>query len=123
MNDVPSTPVARGGWMLIGLTSINIVIQLIVAGIVKYSTQVAWTTLWVMALIYAVVLLLNGVRFVVWGVIHQRYPLGIAYASSALLFPCIVALSAYYGEPVTWRNIAGVVLVMVGVIALVRDVE
>ena len=101
MNDVPSTPVARGGWMLIGLTSINIVIQLIVAGIVKYSTQVAWTTLWVMALIYAVVLLLNGVRFVVWGVIHQRYPLGIAYASSALLFPCIVALSAYYGEPVT----------------------
>ena len=46
MNDVPSTPVARGGWMLIGLTSINIVIQLIVAGIVKYSTQVAWTTLW-----------------------------------------------------------------------------
>ncbi len=122
MNDRASTPVPRGGWMLIGLTSINIVIQLIVAGIVKYSTQVAWTTLWVMALIYAVVLLLNVVRFVVWGVIHQRYPLGIAYASSALLFPCIVVLSAYYGEPVTWRNMVGVVLVMVGVIALVRDV-
>ena len=65
MNDGASTPVPRGGWMLIGLTSINIVIQLIVAGIVKYSTQVSWTTLWVMALIYAVVLLLNGVRFVV----------------------------------------------------------
>ena len=45
MNDRASTPVPRGGWMLIGLTSINIVIQLIVAGIVKYSTQVAWTTL------------------------------------------------------------------------------
>lgn len=122
MNDGASTPVPRGGWMLIGLTSINIVIQLIVAGVVKYSTQVAWTTLWVMILIYAVVLLLNVVRFVVWGVIHQRYPLGIAYASSALLFPCIVVLSAYYGEPVTWRNMVGVVLVMVGVIALVRDV-
>lgn len=65
MNDGASTSVPRGGWMLIGLTSINIVIQLIVAGIVKYSTQVAWTMLWVMALIYAVVLLLNGVRFVV----------------------------------------------------------
>ena len=122
MNDGASTPVPRGGWMLIGLTSINIVIQLIVAGVVKYSTQVAWTTLWVMILIYAVVLLLNVVRVVVWGVIHQRYPLGIAYASSALLFPCIVVLSAYYGEPVTWRNMVGVVLVMVGVIALVRDV-
>jgi multidrug transporter EmrE-like cation transporter len=109
--------------MLIGLTSVNIVVQLIVAGIVKYSTQVAWTTLLTMAIIYAVVLLLNVVRFVVWGVIHRHYPLGIAYASSALLFPCIVVLSAYYGEPVTWRNIAGVVLVMIGVIALVRDVE
>ena len=123
MNDGARIPVPRGGWMLIGLTSVNIVVQLIVAGIVKYSTQVSWTTLWVMTLIYAVVLLLNGVRFVVWGVIHRHYPLGIAYASSALLFPCIVALSAYYGEPVTWRNIAGVVLVMIGVLALVRDVE
>ncbi|NBU63611.1 MAG: hypothetical protein EBS29_03790 [Chloroflexia bacterium] len=56
------------------------------------------------------------------GVIQRRYPLGIAYVSSAFLFPCIVALSAYYGVPVTWRNIAGVVLVMIGVIALVRDV-
>lgn len=123
MNDVPNTPVARSGWALIGLTSINIAIQLVIAGIVKYSTQVTLTTLWLLALIYVVVLTLNVVRFVVWGVIHQRYPLGIAYASSALLFPCIVALSAYYGEPVTWRNIAGVVLVMIGVVALVRDVE
>lgn len=123
MNDVPNTLVARSGWALIGLTSINIAIQLVIAGIVKYSTQVTLTTLWLLALIYVVVLTLNVVRFVVWGVIHQRYPLGIAYASSALLFPCIVALSAYYGEPVTWRNIAGVVLVMIGVVALVRDVE
>lgn len=105
---------------LVGLTTVNIVIQLVIAACVKYST--GHTALWVLAGIYAVVLALNGGRFVVWGIIHRNFPLGIAYASSALLFPAILAMSYAYGEPLTWRNVVGVCLVMVGVVALVRDV-
>jgi multidrug transporter EmrE-like cation transporter len=114
-----STP--RGKFTLIGLTFINIVIQLVIAGIVKYSTTQSLTAVLVLAAVYAVVLALNVGRFVVWGIIHKRYPLGIAYASSALLFPSIVALSYYYGEPVTVQHLLGVAMVVIGVVSLVRE--
>ena len=114
-----STP--RGKLTLIGLTFINIVIQLVIAGIVKYSTTQSLAAVLVIAGVYVVVLALNVGRFVVWGIIHKRYPLGIAYASSALLFPSIVALSYYYGEPVTWQHLLGVAMVVIGVVSLVRE--
>lgn len=104
---------------LIGLTTINIVIQLVIAAVVKYST--IHTHLWVLVAVYVVVLALNVGRFVVWGIIHKHFPIGIAYASSALLFPAIVLMSYLYGEPVAWHHVLGVVLVMGGVVALVRD--
>lgn len=105
---------------LVVLTTVNVVIQLVTAGFIKYST--GQTVSWILLGIYAIVLTLNFGRFVVWGYIHRQFPLGIAYASSALLFPAILALSYYYGEPVSWRNVLGVCCVMLGVIALVRDV-
>ncbi len=104
---------------LVGLTTINIVIQLTIAAVVKYSTT--QTYLWVLVAMYGVVLALNVGRFVVWGIIHKHFPIGIAYASSALLFPAIVLMSYLYGEPVAWHHVLGVVLVMGGVVALVRD--
>ncbi len=114
-----STP--RGKAALVGLTAINIVIQLVIAGLVKFSTSYALHEILVIGAVYVAVLALNVGRFVVWGIIHKRYPLGIAYASSALLFPSIVALSYYYGEPVTVQHLVGVALVVLGVVSLVRE--
>lgn len=112
----------RRMWTLIGLTAINIAVQLINAAIIKESTVLTsaqW--LWLLG-VYVVVLGFNGVRFVVWGIIHRRYPIGVAYASTALLFPAIVTLSYLYGEPVTLKHLIGVALVMIGVVSLVRQV-
>lgn len=107
---------------MIGLTAINIAVQLINAAIIKEST-VLTSAEWVwLFLVYVVVLGFNGVRFVVWGIIHRRYPIGVAYASTALLFPAIVTLSYIYGEPVTLKHLVGVFLVMIGVVSLVRQV-
>jgi multidrug transporter EmrE-like cation transporter len=104
-----------------GLTLINTVIQIGTMSFIKFSTTVGTHELVVLAGYYAVILALNLGRFVVWGRIHREFPLGIAYGTSAVIFPCIVALSVYYGEGFSWRQLVGVVLVMVGVVALMRD--
>lgn len=112
----------RRMWILIGLTGINIAVQLINAAIIKESTVLTSDEWMWLLVVYIVVLGFNGVRFVVWGIIHKRYPIGVAYASTALLFPAIVAMSYMYGEPVTIKHLIGVVLVMIGVVSLVRQV-
>ncbi len=101
---------------------INIVVQLINAAIIKEATVLTSADWMWLIVVYVVVLAFNGIRFVIWGIIHKRYPIGVAYASTALLFPAIVALSYVYGEPVTVKHLIGALLVMIGVVALVRQV-
>lgn len=111
----------RRMWTLIGLTMINIAVQLVNAAVIKEAT-VLTSDQWVWLLVvYVVVLVFNVVRFVVWGIIHKHYPIGIAYASTALLFPAIVVMSYFYGEPVTVKHLIGVTFVMIGVVSLVRQ--
>lgn len=113
---------AHRGVRLGTLTLINTLIQIGTMSFIKFSTRVDKTQFVLLMGFYAVILVLNLGRFVVWGRIHREFPLGIAYGTSAVIFPCIVALSVYYGEPFDWRQLVGVVLVMVGVVALMRDV-
>lgn len=116
--DLPS----RRMWTLIGLTGINIIVQLITAAIIKESTVLTSAEWLFLVLAYLAVLGFNGVRFVVWGVIHRQFPIGVAYASTALLFPAIVFMAYLYGETVTVKHVIGVLLVMIGVVSLVRQV-
>ena len=107
---------------LAGLTLINTAVQIATMSLVKYSTMVEQTQYVVLFAFYVAILAFNLGRFVVWGRIHREFPLGIAYASSAVIFPCIVLLSIFYGEPFAWHQWVGVALVMTGVVALMRDV-
>ena len=106
---------------LAGLTLINTLIQIATMSLIKYSTAVDHTQYLILILFYGAILVFNLGRFVVWGRIHREFPLGIAYASSAIIFPCIVGLSISYGEPFAWHQLLGVGLVMTGVVALMRD--
>lgn len=99
----------------------NTVIQIATMSLIKYSTAVATTQYVLLLLFYGAILAFNLGRFIVWGRIHREFPLGIAYASSAIIFPCIVALSVFYGEPFSWHQLFGVALVMTGVVALMRE--
>jgi multidrug transporter EmrE-like cation transporter len=107
---------------LAGLTLVNTFVQIATMSLIKYSTAVEETQYIVLFGFYVAILAFNVGRFVVWGRIHREFPLGIAYASSAIIFPCIVLLSIVYGEPFMWHQLVGVALVMTGVVALMRDV-
>ena len=55
----------------------------------------------------------------VWGEMHKRYPLSLAYPASALFFPLVMVLAWLYGEVVTPAKVAGSMLVTFGVMLCV----
>ena len=116
------SPQSNRSLRLAGLTLINTFVQIATMSLVKYSTAIEQTQYVVLFAFYVAILAFNLGRFVVWGRIHREFPLGIAYASSAVIFPCIVLLSISFGEPFVWHQLLGVALVMAGVVALMRDV-
>ena len=61
---------------------------------------------------------LNLLRFFLWRIIHQRYPLSHSYPLTALFFPCILALSYLRGDSVSLPQVAGTLLITAGALAL-----
>jgi multidrug transporter EmrE-like cation transporter len=105
--------------LLLGLVLCNIALQLVSAVLVKYSTGIPLTDWIALGLVLALILALNFSRFVVWGQMHKRYPLSVAYPATALFFPCLVVLAWAMGEQVRMPQVAGATLVTAGVLALV----
>ena len=98
---------------LVALVLATVVIQLVVAALLKELTLRDATPVAVAgALVVAV--LLNGVRFLAWGYTHRHYPLSRSYPLTALFFPCILLLSIHYGETIGWSQVAGVALILAG---------
>ena len=69
------------------------------------------------------VILLNGLRFLVWGLAHSRYPLNVTYPFTSLFFPFLLVVSLYYNEPLPWTKWVGTMLITVGVFWLVWNRE
>lgn len=113
--DRRSAPIA----LLFGLVLCNIALQLVSAVLVKYSTRIPLTEWVALGFVLASILALNFSRFVVWGQMHKRYPLSVAYPATALFFPCLVLLAWTMGEEVRLPQLAGAALVTGGVLALV----
>lgn len=110
-------PSAAGTGTLFGLVALNIALQLVNAGLIKYASRLCLSG--PMLLVLALVMALSFGRFAVWNAMHRRYPVSVAYPATALFFPCLVALAYLLGEPVSARQVAGVALVTAGVLALV----
>lgn len=64
------------------------------------------------------VALLNGLRFVMWGVVHRRYPLSISYPLSGVFFPLMLGVAYLYGDPIHITQVAGTLLISSGVVWL-----
>lgn len=103
-----------GTAVLVALVLSTVVIQLLVAAVLKEATLRSSTPHWVI-LALAVAIGLNGVRFVLWGYTHRHYPLSHSYPISAMFFPLVVVMAWAYGEHISGRNIAGAALVTLGV--------
>lgn len=64
------------------------------------------------------VVLINLLRFWLWGMAHGRYPLSETYPLTSLFFPVMLLISWRYGEPVGARQIFGTCLITLGVVWL-----
>ncbi|WP_242102694.1 MULTISPECIES: hypothetical protein [unclassified Lysobacter] len=107
--------------LLVMLTLFNVGLQLGSALMLKLapdlgSGRYAW-----IGILLGGVLVLNVVRFVIWGAVHRRYPLSVAYPASAVFFPGILAMAWWFGETVGPSQVAGAGLVMVGVVVLLSE--
>ena len=64
-------------------------------------------------------LLALGTGMLVWLVVLQRLPVGIAYPMLSLNFVWVTLAARWiWHETVTWRHWAGIVLIMLGIVLL-----
>lgn len=119
-NGVSSAPITRlRTGVLLGLVGLNIGLQLINASLLKFASGLSAAKLSLIAAVLFLVAALSFGRFMVWGAMHKRFPVSIAYPATALFFPCLVAVAAAFGEPVSTAQALGAALVTLGVLLLV----
>lgn len=109
----------RTGVVLVTLVLATVAIQIVASILLKELADAhgAMPRLW-LVLVLGLVAGLNGLRFFVWGYTHKHYPLSHSYPLTALFFPCILLLSAYYGDPIGLPEIVGVIVIMLGVVTM-----
>ncbi|WP_036136046.1 hypothetical protein [Luteimonas mephitis] len=105
----------RGRLLPLGLVLLTVAIQLVAAWILDVAAkrELRWDLLAAGAVAAAVVL--NGLRFLVWGFAHRRFPLSLTYPFTALFFPLVLMLSYWRGEAIAWAQIGGTMLITLGV--------
>jgi len=106
----------RATALLVAFVAGNVSLQLLAAKLVKDASALPPSRPFALAALLGIVLALAAARFLVWGEMHKRYPLSLAYPANALFFPLVMALAWFYGETVTKANIAGAALVTFGVV-------
>ena len=104
--------------LLLALVALNIALQLANAALIKFASGLSAAQLGLVAAVLVVVAGLSFARFVVWGAMHKRFPVSIAYPATALFFPCLVAIAAAFGETVSAAQILGAGIVTLGVLML-----
>lgn len=73
-------------------------------------------------LLYGVEIAILGVYAILWQQIIKKFDLSIAYANKAvgIVWSMIWAV-VLFGDTITWKNLCGVILVVVGTIILNTD--
>lgn len=115
-----ATQAAPRTWLLLVLVALNIALQLVNASLIKYASSRSAAQGGLVIVVLALVTVLSCGRFVIWGAMHKRFPISIAYPATALFFPCLVAIAAIYGEHVSLAQALGAILVTLGVVLLLR---
>jgi len=106
----------HGRVTMVLLVLATVVIQIVVAVLLKELADAhgGGSRLWFL-LVLSIAVGLNGLRFLLWGYTHKHYPLSHSYPLTALFFPCILLISAWYGDPIRWTQATGVAAIMLGI--------
>ncbi len=102
--------------MVVLIVLIAVVIQVIAAVSLKELADRPELPLVLVTAGIGAVALLNGVRFLVWGYVHKRYPLSHSYPLNSMFFPLMLAVAWAYGEAIRFNQVAGTALISLGVI-------
>ena len=70
-----------------------------------------------------IVICLNLVRLVVWGVAHKRYPLSTTFPMSSMFFPAMLVVANLFGDEIGVRQLVGAMLITAGTAWLSIKVE
>ena len=68
----------------------------------------------ILAAAIGVVMCLNLVRLVVWGIAHKRYPLSTTFPMSSLFYPAMLVVAVLFGDDVGFRQVVGATLITFG---------
>ena len=113
---------APGNRRLVALVLSTVLIQIVVAVLLKELADRHGGGSWLwLGVVLCAAMGLNVLRFAVWGYTHKHYPLSRSYPLTALFFPCILAISAWYGDPVGWRELLGVLAIVAGIALMNLD--
>lgn len=99
----------------------NVSMQLVAAWLLKIAPPFAPAHALMVAFFLGCVLFLNVGRFWLWGQLHKHYPISVAYPASALLFPGILVMAWYFGEPIGVPQVVGAAVVLTGVGLLLSE--
>lgn len=101
----------------------TVALQIGAALVLKALADHPHTPMLMLAAGLALVVALNGLRFIAWGAAHKRFPLSLTYPLSAVFFPLMLLVSWQYGEPVAVRQVVGTVLITTGVLWMLARVR
>ena len=80
------------------LVSLIVFLNVFIALVLRYATNISETRVVMIALLLGVVLFISVVKFWLWGYIHKYFNLSTSYPMAATYYPIIYSVAIYYGE-------------------------
>jgi drug/metabolite transporter (DMT)-like permease len=133
IGQTPRTTAQSGGYVVIGkemLAALGLYVAILSSGqlLFKKAAQSTGTISGIgdVRLLFAnywlwIALILYGVATVLWVAILQRVPLSTAVLFNALCFVLVpLAAAFFFGENVGWRHMAGIALIVTGLVVVAR---
>lgn len=96
------------------VVALTVILQLLAAYVLDVAAS-ARTIGLAAILAIGVAIALHGIRFLLWGYAHKRYPLSHTYPLTALFFPFVLVISHWRGDHVGSWQWAGTLLITLGV--------
>lgn len=99
----------------LGIVTLTVLLQLVGAALLKQASLSVRLGLLLPVIFILAAFGVQGLRFLLWGYAHKRWPLSLTYPLTAVFFPLLIALAAVYGEPVKAQQWLGGLCITAGV--------
>ncbi|HET7396343.1 MAG TPA: hypothetical protein VFK12_07875 [Gammaproteobacteria bacterium] len=102
----------------LAVVTATVLLQLLGAILLKQATRTVNMGFIFPVVFIAIAFGVQGMRFLLWGYAHRRWPLSVTYPMSAVFFPLLIAVAALYGEKIAVGQWLGGLFITAGVMWL-----